>query len=238
MANEIRNILGGRIPALRIRQRRGTLSIGYGKDTGDVSPDEIPDRMPSGEQEMLNDILGLLKASSTPEMPLVDLFMSIMRGEGTKAQRHRFGHAKADMMRKIIVQVIQQYAQQTRNFQLLRLLDRFRDFNGNRPDPARQQARPPKPSKPVYPPDEADYRSIVDVLEKHGRSVSMMILGKVRRRWLERPPRDPLSPSPNRLADVLARMVADGVLVKQGARYVPGPVYARYLGTLEPLGVG
>jgi hypothetical protein len=140
-------------------------------------------------------------------------------------------------MRKIIVQVIEQYAYRSQNWQLLRLLDRFRDFSGNRPDPAHKPLPPPKPSKPVYPPDEQDYRSIVDVLEKHGRSVSMMVLGKVRRRWLERPPRDPLSPHPNRLADVLARMVTDGVLAKQGARYVPGPAYGRYLGTPEPVGV-
>jgi hypothetical protein len=238
LANEIRNILGGRIPALRTRQKTGTLTIGYGGDSGEVSPDEIPDRMPSGEQEMFNDILSLLKTSSTPEMPLVDLFMSIMRGEGTRAQRSRFGYSKADMMRKTIVQVIGEYAQRTQNWQLLRLLDRFRDFSGNRPDPTRKPLRPPKPPKPVYPPDEQDYRSIVDVLEKHGRSVSMMILGKVRRRWLERPPRDPASVHPNRLADVLARMIQNGVLVKQGARYVPGPEYGRYLGTPEPLGVG
>ena len=57
-ANDIRNIMGGKIPALRTRQKTGALSIGYDGDTGDVSPDEIPARMPSGEEEMLNDILG------------------------------------------------------------------------------------------------------------------------------------------------------------------------------------
>ena len=174
-------------------------------------------------------IMELLRRRSTPDMPLVDLFLSILRGEGTRTQRSRFGHAIADAGRKIIVQTIEQYAYKTQNWQLLRLLDRFRDFQGTRPDPARQQPRPPKPSKPTYPPDEADYRSIVDVLEKHGRSASMMVLGKVRRRWLERPPRDPSSCQPNRLADVLARMTADGVLMKQGVRYVPGPEYSSYL---------
>jgi hypothetical protein len=39
----------------------------------------------------------------------------------------------------------------------------------------------------------------------------------------------------NRLADVLSRMVADGVLSKQGARCVPGPDYGRYL---EPESLG
>jgi hypothetical protein len=77
----------------------------------------------------------------------------------------------------------------------------------------------------------------VDVVERNGRSVSMAVLGKVRRRWLERPPRNPSSPYPNRLADVLARMVVDGVLMKQGARYVPGLEYSRYLGKPEPLAV-
>ena len=32
LANEIRNICGGRIAALRTRQKTGTLSIGYGDD--------------------------------------------------------------------------------------------------------------------------------------------------------------------------------------------------------------
>jgi DNA-binding HxlR family transcriptional regulator len=233
--NEIRSIRGGKIPALRTRQRNGTLSIGYGTDTGEVSPDEIPARAASGEQEMLGDITELLRRCSTPDMPLADLFLSILKGEGTRTQRARFGHNRADMMRKIIVQTVQQYARQTQNWHLLRLLGRFQDFQGSRPDPAPKPLRPQKPPKPTYPPDEQDYRSIVDVLEKHGRSASMMILGKVRRRWLERPPRDPASVHPNRLADVLARMVADGVLVRQGARYVPGPRYARYL---EPVAVG
>ena len=113
---------------------------------------------------------------------------------------------------KIIVQTISQYARQTHNWSLLHLIDRIQN-----PDaaPARQQPPPPRPPKPDLPPDERDYRSIVDVLEKNGRNVSMAVLGKVRRRWLERPPRDPSSPYPNRLADVLARMVTDGVLAKQ-----------------------
>jgi DNA-binding HxlR family transcriptional regulator len=234
LANEIRNILGGRIPALRTRQKTGALSIGYGREAGEVSPDEIPARAGDGEQAMLNDIMELLRRRSTPEMPLADLFISILRGEGTRVQRSRFGHAKADTMRKMMVQVIEQYARQTQNRQLLRLMDRFRDFSGNRADPNRKPLRPQKPPKPVYPPDEADFRSIVDVLEKHGRSVSMATLGKDRRRWLERPPRDPASVHPNRLADVLARMIQDGVLKKEGARYVPGPQYAAYL---EPVGV-
>jgi hypothetical protein len=210
----------------------------FGKDAGEVSPDEIPARAASGEQEMLNDIMELLRRRSAPGMPLVDVFMSILRGEGTRAQRSRFGYATADAGRKIIVRTIEQYAQRTQNWQLLRLLDRFRDFDATRPDPSRKPPRLQKPPKPTCSPDEQDYRSIVDVLERHGRSVSMMILGKVRRRWLERPPRDPSSPHPNRLADVLARMVADGVLEKRGTRYVPGPGYARYLGTPEPLAVG
>ena len=37
----------------------------------------------------------------------------------------------------------------------------------------------------------------------------------------------------NRLADVLARMVEDGVIRKVGVRYVPGSKYARYLEPVE-----
>jgi len=63
----------------------------------------------------------------------------------------------------------------------------------------------------------------------------LLVPGKARRRWLERPPRNPSLPYLNRLADVLSRMVADGVLSKQGARCVPGPDYGRYL---EPESLG
>ena len=177
---------------------------------------------------MLNDLLGLLRRRSTSQMPLADLFLSILRGERTRVQRSRFGHSIADTGRKMIVQTIQQYAQQTGNWSLLNLLDRIQN-----PD-ARQQPPAPEPPEPELSPTERDFRSIVQVLEKNGRSVSMAVLGKSRRRWLERPPRDPSSPQPNRLADVLARMVADGVLTKNGPRYVPGPQYSRYLGTPEP----
>ncbi len=235
--NDIRNIMGGRIPALRKTQRPGMVPIGYGgDDRGSVSAEEIPGREESDDREMMQDITKLLQHHSTPDLNLVDLFKSILAGEGTRVQRARFGHSKADMGRRIIVQVIQDYAQRSQNWHLVQLLDRFRDFSGNKPDPRRHPKveKPPKPPRPSYPPDEQDYRSIVQVLEGHGRSVSMLVLGKVRRRWLERKPRDPNSPHPNRLADVLARMLEDGVLAKQGVRYVPGPNYARYLEAPEP----
>jgi hypothetical protein len=132
----------------------------------------------------------------------------------------------ANMGRKIIVKTIEGYARKTQNWSLLNLLDRIQN-----PEvaPVRQQQVVPRP--PKLPPDERDYRSIVDVLEKNGRNVSLAVLGSVRRRWLERQPRDPNSPNKTHLHDVLARMVQDGVLAKQGTRYVPGPNYARYLGT-------
>jgi hypothetical protein len=137
----------------------------------------------------------------------------------------------------MIVQVIQQYAYQTQNTHLVQLLDRFRDFDATQPDPNRRPAAPPKPPKPTYPPDEADFRSIVDVIERSGRQANLAVLGKLRRRWLERSPRDPSSQYPNRLADVLARMVQDNVLQKVGARYIPGPLYSRFLAPQQPMAV-
>ena len=238
LATELKNITAGRIPALRLTQRPGFLSIGYGNEgPGTVSPDEIPGRATNTDQEMINDLTALLRQRSTPQLPLVDLFQSILRGEGTKLQRSRFGHDRTDQGRQMIVQIIRQYAYQTQNTHLVQLLDRFQDFDATQPNPVRRLAPPPKPPKPTYPPDEADYRSIVDVIERSGRQANMAILGKLRRRWLERSPRDPTSPHPNRLADVLARMVQDGVLGKQGARYIPGPQYSRYLAPQEPMAV-
>ena len=168
-------------------------------------------------------------------MPLADLFMSILKAREQDFRRSRFGYSTAECGRKIIVQTISQYAQRTHNWTLLHLIDRIQN-----PDASLRFAssHPNLDSRSRdLSPDELDYRSIVDVLEKNNRSVSMAVLGKVRRRWLERQPRDPNSRHPNRLADVLARMVADGVLLKQGTRYVPGPNYARYIGTPDAVAV-
>jgi hypothetical protein len=133
-----------------------------------------------------------------------------------------------------IISTIEQYARSTENRRLLRLLDRFKNFDATQANPtARYQPTKPKPQQ--LPPDEQDYRSIVDVLERHGQQANLAILGKVRRRWLERSPRDPASPHPNRLADMLARMVADGVLQEKRTRAggrlsVPGRRYKEFLG--------
>jgi hypothetical protein len=73
----------------------------------------------------------------------------------------------------------------------------------------------------------------VAVMERNGGAVTLARLQKDRRRWTEWPPRDPASPHPNRLEDVLAKMVGDGVLeerrTRKGGRvFVPGPGYERY----------
>ena len=98
-----------------------------------MSPDEIPDRPWNHDEELLNEIMAILQRNSTRDMPLADLFRSILAGEGTKVQRARFGHGRADMGRKMIVRIIQQYAQQTGNWSLMRLLD----SDATRPEPRR-----------------------------------------------------------------------------------------------------
>jgi hypothetical protein len=110
LVRELKNIAMGRIPALRRTQRPGSLSIAYGgQDAGFVSPDTIPGRASVGDQEMLDDLVELLRQRSTPQMPLADIFRSILAGEGTRIQRARFGHDNADTGRRMIVQIIQQY---------------------------------------------------------------------------------------------------------------------------------
>jgi hypothetical protein len=62
----------------------------------------------------------------------------------------------------------------------------------------------------------------------------MALLGKKRRRWLERKPRDPNSPHKTRLHDVLARMVDDGLLSKHGFAYIPGPALQQFKAAHQP----
>ena len=59
---------------------------------------------------------------------------------------------------------------------------------------------------------QRDYASILAVIDRLGRPVGTADLGKYRRRWLDYPPRDATPGYRNRLEEVLARMVTDGVL--------------------------
>ena len=234
--HDLRSICGDKIARIRTLDRpKGTVSImpGRSKDDtqGGLGVDQIPDRSSDDENELFADILSLLRKQSTPDIPLVAIFHSILKGEGTRHQRQAFGHSTADEGRKIIVGVIEDYARRTENHTLLRLLDKIRNPEPRQPP---QPKEPKEPLKPKLPPDEQDFRSIVDVLERHGRKVGTAILGKARRRWLERKPRDPSSRYANRLADVLAAMERGGVLQPKhggsgGNVWVPGPRYAEFL---------
>ena len=71
------------------------------------------------------------------------------------------------------------------------------------------------------------------VVARLARPVGTADLGRYRRRWLGYPPRSPGGPHRNRLEEVLAAMVAAGVLTasrtRQGAfLYAPGPQFGRY----------
>ena len=230
LANSLRTVCSQKLARFRTLHRpKGTLTIGQGHaDKGTISPNEIPARPSTGEQEMLEDIFMLLKKRSTPRLDLVALFQSILNGDGTREQRRRFGHDKANEGRKIIVKTIEDYAHKTQNVHLLKLLDNFKNFSATKPNAKKRPKRPPKP-KSNLPPDVQDYLSIIDVIEKSRGRASMAVLGKKRRRWLERPPRNPNSPHKTRLHDVLARMVDDGVLARHGAAYVFGSQYETFM---------
>jgi hypothetical protein len=258
VGNAVRSICSGAVRRLRTVEPRpaGTLSIAPGRQRGDgvagmISPEEIPDRPGDrAEREMVADLEQLLRVRQrqNPDLPIVDLFMALISGElpTTRLQRAKWGKARADAARKTIVAAVEDYARATDNWHLLRLLDRFRDFDPTKPDPnarrSRFRERPAKPPKPKVEmsPTEMNYRRIVELMERLGRSLTTAQAGHWKRRWTERPPRDPASPHPNRLADTLANMVADGVLELRQTRaggklYVPGPRYGEFVAAGEPV---
>ncbi len=200
-----------------------------------IAADEIPARGQGGEErELLSDIMELLRIRQreNPGLPLVDLFQSIVSGDTVPAQKEKFGGRVVDSGRKIIVQAVDDYAKATENWHLLRLLDRLRNPG------AAKAVRQAKPAKAKLSPDEQDFASIISVMERNGRMVTLARLQKDRRRWTEWPPRDPASPHSNRLDDVLGRMLADGVLEEKRTRnggrfFVPGAGYERYLAAIE-----
>jgi len=237
----VNNIRKGKIPRLsRVEQRpQGTVSIGIGRSSkdepsADVSPDRIVGR-PDDEAELtelIQDIVLLLQRKQ-PAYPinLVGLFQSILAGQNSDQQRKQFGDRAARIGRQVIVQTIQEYAEATGNYLLLRLLDQFKDFRANKPSPARRTVA--KVSKPQRSEKERDFSSILAVIDKLGRPVGTADLGKYRRRWLEYAPRDPNSGFKNRLEETLVSMVREGVLralqTQKGAFvYEPGPAAGQY----------
>src|SRR5262249_39080256 len=144
----------------------------------------------------------------------------------------KFGDRKTRVGRQVIVQTIQDYAEKTGNFRLLHLLKQFEDFNPNKPMQRRRE--PVKTVRPVLSDEERDYRSIASVIARFDHPIGTVKLASYRRRWLESPPRDLSSGHKNRLEEVLAKMVADGVLrgfpTRQGAAvYGPGPQFKEYV---------
>jgi hypothetical protein len=222
----------------------GTVSIGQGRARKDeptvgISPDEIAAR-PSHDAdlgEMVEDIETLLRQEEkTSPLPLVGLFRTIMAGERTDQQVQRFGDRNTRRGRKVIVDTLRDYAERSGNHRLLYLLGQFEGFQGNRPMPGTR--RPASVPRPKLSEKERDYASLADVVGRLGRPAGSADFGKYRRRWLDYPPRDPSSGHRNRLEEVLARMVEDGVLRTRrtpvGATvYEPGPAFGQYRQEVE-----
>jgi hypothetical protein len=156
----------------------------------------------------------------------------MLGGMTVDEQRRRFGDRRVRPAREVIIQTIEDYARSTDNRLLLHLLRRLREGEGGPPEAQarRTAARTPRP---VLSDKERDYASIVHVVARFKRPVGSADLGRFRRRWLEYPPRDRTSGHRNRLEEVLARMVQDGVLkatqTRNGATvYEPGLAFDQY----------
>ena len=231
VGNLVRNIASGRVPRLRRVQRpERTLSIGRAT-SGEIAPDAIPARGEVGGTDLMSDLETLLRRRQRlyPAIPLVDLFKSILQGDGTRFQRAKFGHNIADEGRRIIVQTIRDYARETDNYRLLYLLKTL-----DAPTPKR--STPQQPAKQFTSPTERDYASIAGAIERLGGRATTSDLGRLRRKWLNYAPRDDDSPHPHRLADVLYGMVRDDVLSTEKTRrggmvYVPGGRFSQYVGS-------
>lgn len=163
-------------------------------------------------------------------LPLVAAFQAMLAGQKSDALRQTYGDRAARTARQVVIQTIEDYARQTDNHALLRLLQRFQAG-----EPVSTPRHLPTPTmRRLEPGKEKDYASILAVMDRVGRVfVGSSDLGKYRRRWLEYPPRDATSGHRNRLEEVLANMVRDGVLAAtrtpNGATvYALGPNAVQY----------
>lgn len=163
-------------------------------------------------------------------LPLVAVFQAMLAGQRSDGLRQMFGDRTSRTARQVVIQTIEEFARQTENHALLRLLQRFQA--GEPSSASRQAARPAAPRLP--PGKEKDFASIIAVIDRLGNQfVGSADFGRYRRRWLEYEPRDPASGYKNRLEEVLAAMTQEGVLkatrTNQGATvYSPGPNYEKY----------
>jgi hypothetical protein len=134
--------------------------------------------------------------------------------------------------REIVLQTIADYARSTGNLFLQSQVKILRDRNPREKMPERRSA--PKATKPQREPGkEGDFASIVSVIERLGRQANSSDLMKYRRRWVDFPPRTQEAGYKNRLEEVLALAVQEGVLRLQtgpagGRVYDLGPNADKY----------
>jgi hypothetical protein len=249
----VNNVVRNKIPRLSLVQRpQGSVSIGVGRTKDDdassgLSPDTIPAPRSTDADvgEMMTDISSLLRRKEGAEgLPLVQMFLGMMRGEKTDQQRSEYGDRPARRGREIIFATIEDYARSTGNTFLLQQMQMLAGRNPRQALPPRRTLT--KPTQPkLEPGKDKDYQSIVSVIARLGRPAGTADLGKHRRRWLEYPPRNPASTYRNRLEEVLDGMVRDGVLkairtAKGALTYEQGPRFNNYLpaNAPTPTGVG
>ena len=181
VANAVSNIASGRIRRL------------LHTPSGTISADEIPCRTNHDQAfgELMRDISGLLaKKEKETRLPLAGLFHSMISGEPVTKQRRLFGNRAAVVGRGVILQTIKDFAHHTGDVQMLGLLSKIDQPN------VVPTASSPKAQPATTSPKERDYASILAVIDRLERPVGSADLGRLRRRWLEYPPREITGASP------------------------------------------
>jgi len=177
------------------------------------------------------DLAGLLAhKEATTGLALVDQFRDMLAGAKSHELRKNYGDSRARHAGTIIIKTIGDYARSSGNLPLQHLLARFTGAE-EEPAPALRKSA----SAPLAPQKERDYGSIASIVARFDKPVGSAVLGKYRRRWLDYPPRSASSGYRNRMEEVLAGMVQDGVLralkTRTGAAvYEPGPQFDKYQG--------
>ena len=144
LMHDLRSLCGGkvrRVLATMPPPRTVSITLGHrwaDQAAGTVAADEIPDRLTEYEA-LLRDIMDVLARQSTPDLPLLDVFRSMLHGENLQSLRHRIGHTRADRTKKAVYQVIEDYAARTGNLALQNLLIKYRE---HKPDPTARRNRP------------------------------------------------------------------------------------------------
>jgi hypothetical protein len=76
---------------------------------------------------MILDVMALIWQHSQQELPLVNLFLAILKGDDLAALQRQFGRASVELGLIVLIRLLDKYASDTGSVEALRLMAKVRN---------------------------------------------------------------------------------------------------------------